>query len=195
MMHFTDATGLFGCALAITVLAARLPLIARLIPQYRAWVLGGIFIAALVPAGSIALAGYVRGITGDLSITALLLLGASLLRTLTGWPGLYGRDKLLLLAVVAAAVFYPMALGWGGYDPYRLGYGSNGLLAGLLLLALLAGWKGYSAITFVLSAAVLAWSLGWYESTNLWDYLLDPLVSIYALVALALQGTRRLRGA
>ncbi len=192
MMHFTDATGLFGCALAITVLAARLPPVSRLVPQYRAWVLAVIFIALLVPAGSIPLAGYLRGITGDLSVTTLVLLGASLLHRLRSRAVLPGRSMLLMLAVIAAAGFYPLALGWGEYDPYRLGYGSDWLLAYLMGIALLAAWKGLPAITFTLAAAVLAWSMGWYESTNLWDYLLDPLVSIYAAVVLVAQGASRL---
>jgi len=34
-----------------------------------------------------------------------------------------------------------------------------------------------------IALAVAAWSFGWYESTNLWDYLLDPWLAIYALIA------------
>jgi hypothetical protein len=192
-MHFTDATGLLGCALALTVLAARLPLIARLVPQYRGWALLAVFVVMLVPAGGMPLAGYLRGVSGDLSITALVLLGASLLRHLWRWQAMPGRDMLLLLIAIAAAGFYPVALGWGEYDPYRMGYGSNWLLACLLGIALLAAWKGFAAITITLAAAVLAWSMGWYESGNLWDYLLDPAVSIYAAAALFLLGAGRLR--
>ena len=32
--------------------------------------------------------------------------------------------------------------------------------------------------------AVLAWAAGWYESGNLWDYLIDPMVAGYAVFAL-----------
>lgn len=67
------------------------------------------------------------------------------------------------------------------------------MLAYLLGLALLAAWQGLPAITFTLAAAVLAWSAGWYESANLWDYLLDPLVAAYAVAALIKQGIRKLR--
>jgi hypothetical protein len=193
MMHFTDVTGLLGCALAIAALASRMPGLSRIAPRRRGWLLAALFVVVLIPLGGMPLAGYVRGVSGDLSITTLVLLGASVLHTQRGWRVLPGRDKLLLLLAVAAAGFYPLALGWGEYDPYRLGYGSYWMLAYLLGLALLAAWKGVSAITFILAAAVLAWSLGWYESTNLWDYLLDPLVAIYALAALTFQGMARLR--
>jgi hypothetical protein len=33
----------------------------------------------------------------------------------------------------------------------------------------------------LVATALLAWSLGLLESGNLWDYLLDPWLSIYAL--------------
>jgi hypothetical protein len=195
MMHFTDASGLIGCALAIAVPATRLPVISRLVPKYRGWWQALVLVALLIPLGGLPLAGYVRGAIGDLSITTLVLLVASLLRTQLGWPALPGRDKLLLLVAIAAAGFYPLALGWGEYDPYRMGYGSYWLLAYLLGLGLLAAWKGFLAVTLVLAAAVLAWSAGWYESTNLWDYLLDPLVATYSAGSIIVQGIGRLRKA
>ncbi len=194
-MHFTDATGLLGNGLAIVVLVSRMPRVSRLVPSHRGWLLGAVFVAALVPLGSLPLAGYLRGAIGDLSITTLTLLGAALLRMQLGRPVLQDRNTLLLLLIVAAAGFYPLALGWGEYDPYRLGYGSYWLLAYLLGLALLAAWKGFFAVTFAIAAAVLAWSAGWYESTNLWDYLLDPLVAAYAVAAFIRQGVRKLRKA
>jgi len=38
-------------------------------------------------------------------------------------------------------------------------------------------------VALCIALAVFAWDIGWYESNNLWDYLLDPLLSIYALNA------------
>jgi len=37
---------------------------------------------------------------------------------------------------------------------------------------------------------VLAWSIEWYESRNLWDYLLDPLLFIYVITRLVHSGTQ-----
>ena len=42
-----------------------------------------------------------------------------------------------------------------------------------------------------MALAVLAYAVGWYESNNLWDYLVDPLVAIYSLSALVVRATRR----
>lgn len=195
MIHFTDATGLLGSAIAITVVGSKLPGVSRLAGTHRAWLLSAIFMVALFPVGALPLAGYLRGAIGDLSITSLALLFAALLHSLRGGPTLPGRNELLLLAIFTAIGFYPLALGWGDFDPYRLGYGSYWLLASLLGLALLAVLRGWPAIALTIALSILAWSAGWYESANLWDYLLDPLVSIYAAVAMTVQGIRRLRAA
>jgi hypothetical protein len=39
-------------------------------------------------------------------------------------------------------------------------------------------------IALCVALATLAWASGWYESGNLWDYLIDPFVAIYALAAM-----------
>ena len=195
MIHFTDATGLLGGALAIAVMVSRALAAFRVSRQHLAWALAATFLVALIPIGGLPAAGYVRGAIGDLSITSLVLLCVAVLHALRGWPALPGRNELLLLIVIAAAGFYPLALGWGDYDPYRLGYGSDWLLAYLLGLALLAVWKGFPFIAISIALSVTAWSAGWYESANLWDYLLDPLVSIYAAAAITMQGIRKLRTA
>jgi len=192
-MQFTDVTGLAGCAIAIVALAAKVPGVSRLSRTRRRGLLAAVFFAALLPVGALPLAGYVRGATGDLSIASLLLLGMGLLRALHGVPMPPDRNKLLSLIVLVAIAFYPWALGWSNFDPYRLGYGSYWLLAGLLGIALLSYWQELPTVALAIGLAVLAWSTGWYESANLWDYLLDPLVSIYAAMVLATQGIRRLR--
>ena len=76
----------------------------------------------------------------------------------------------------------------GMFDPYRLGFGDLWLISGLLFLALAAWAWQCMLIALSLSLAVLAWSIGWYESSNLWDYLLDPWISIYALAVLLKRG-------
>jgi len=40
----------------------------------------------------------------------------------------------------------------------------------------------------IIALAVLAWSTEWYESRNLWDYLLDPMLFIYAITQLLRSG-------
>lgn len=117
MIHLTDATGLLGSALAIVALGAKMPGVSRIARANRGWLLAAMFVAALIPVGGLPLAGYLRGAIGDLSITSLLLLCAALLQAQRGWPSPPGRDKLLLAAAATGAVFYPLALGWGDFDP------------------------------------------------------------------------------
>jgi hypothetical protein len=51
----------------------------------------------------------------------------------------------------------------------------------LYSIAWLAGWlKGIWIIGF----AVIAWSLHLHESSNLWDFLLDPALAIWSLISL-----------
>ena len=60
-------------------------------------------------------------------------------------------------------------------------------IALLAVLALTTWLWGFRLATLCIALAVLAYSAGWYESNNLWDYLLDPLVSTWGLSALLLR--------
>jgi hypothetical protein len=189
MPNFTDLTGLAGVAFAAAAAVSLLPGIAKLtqsrLARARLAVLqGAVFALMLIPFGAMPPAAYLRGMTGDLSITTLLLLGCAMLRPCMGCAA--DRQRLVLLGVIALAAlaFYPMALGAGEYDPYRLGYGSVQFVAVLLLLALAAWSRGYAMIALCIALATLGWASGWYESGNLWDYLIDPFVAIYALAAI-----------
>lgn len=206
MIAFTDLTGLAGSAIVLAAVATRLPGVARIQKSRRILLVGGVAIAALIPFGGLPLAAYLRGATGDLSIISLLLLALALTRFMAvsaperefsapsfcGSEGGEGRQALLLLVALAAAWLYPLALGVGMFDPYRLGYGSLWLVGALLLLALVACFRGLLWVALPIALAVLAWGIGWHESGNLWDYLLDPLLAIYALGALARRGVRAL---
>jgi hypothetical protein len=85
---------------------------------------------------------------------------------------------------LVAIVFYPLALGVGMLDPYSWGYGSIGLLAAVIATALLALLLGSNRIAIILAIAILAWAAGWHESANLWDYILDPFLGLWAIGSL-----------
>lgn len=193
MIHFTDVTGLAGNALAIVAVSSRMLQLFRLPRAKLAWPLAAIFVAVLIPFGNIPLAGYLRGAIGDLSITSLLLLIAALLRVRYDKLSLPDRDKWLLLIALTATGFYPMALGWGSFDPYRLGYGNLWFIGVLLIFSLVAALWRMPMVAFAIALPVLMWSAGWYESGNLWDYLLDPLVAIYAIGASIKYAVRNLQ--
>lgn len=175
MINWTDVTGLLGIVLLVGALLARL-LAAVSLRTRRAIVLVCTLVL-LVPFGSVSLAEIVRGILGDLSIPVLLLAGNALLARIGyGQMAHVSGNKLSGAGfwILAGLALYPAALGWGGMDPYRWGYASIDFL---LVLAGLAGWAWLtrrSAMFWAILLSVAAWSVGWYESTNLWDYLIDP---------------------
>jgi hypothetical protein len=186
--RLTDLTGLGGIALGLAaraVMGLRL-VVPRLSRPRRAIALAAVAGLLLVPIGSLSAVEYVRGLTGDLSVTTLLLLWAAVLGP-TPDRSCGRRNPWFVIQLglaAAAAALYPMALGVGPFDPYRLGYGSPGLLGALGVCALAAWWARLPAIAFGVAAAVLAWALRGYESSNLWDYLIDPFAAVYAVVAL-----------
>ena len=191
MMSFTDWTGLSGSALVWLLLALRLPVAARLTNPRRALFVAAIYCMVMLPVFGLSLAGFLRGMVGDLSITSVLLLGAALytrLRLLAGgaadavWDA-RNRYSLLLFLSVIALLLYPFALGIGTLDPYRSGFAGVSFIVALALLSLWAMRRNLMLLPLALSLAALAWSLGWYESTNLWDYLIDVPLAIYALAA------------
>ena len=189
MMNFTDLTGLIGSASIIASSALLLPSVKRLAKPRLAMLLGAIFVYALLPITGISLAAYLRGGIGDVSITTLLLLCSVLAKPRLSCATLDNKNRLALFGFIALAALalYPMALGIGAYDPYRLGYGNTPFVIIVLLIALAAWyWKIYW-VTLCITCAMIAWSIGWYESNNLWDYLLDPFVAGYALVTVTLQ--------
>jgi len=176
--------GLFGCGLlgfALVAAALRLRRFSVGVRVAAVLAAGG---ALFVPFGELSLAAYVRGVTGDLSISTLALAGAACIAELTGRRliGQRGLRAFMWLVAAAAVFLYPFALGLTPFDPYALGYGSVGLVTALLLVTLAAWYARLNLVVLVVIAAALAYLGGTYESRNLWDYLIDPLVSMYALV-------------
>ena len=186
MPNFTDLTGLAGVAVAAAAAVLLLPGMAKLARSRLAMLQAAVFALMLIPFGGMPAAAYLRGMTGDLSITTLVLLSCAMLRPWCGCAAVQARNRLALLGLIALAALalYPMALGAGVYDSYQLGYGNLQFVVVLLLLALAAWFRGYAMITLYIALATLAWAVGWYESDNLWDYLVDPFVAIYALASI-----------
>lgn len=125
------------------------------------------------------LAAYVRGVTGELSIMTMLLLWSSMLPAAKKTP----LGFKVAVALIAIA-FYPLALGLGMLDPYAWGYGSIGFLIATIFFAIACGLAGWTKGVWILSIAIIAWTVHWHESANLWDYLLDPFLAVWALLAI-----------
>ena len=80
-------------------------------------------------------------------------------------------------------MLYPLALGLTPWDPYDLGYRPVLLACLLFPLILAAVIRERYLVAGSLMAAILAFSLSLLESSNLWDYLLDPCLAVYTLSA------------
>jgi hypothetical protein len=124
------------------------------------------------------LVAYVRGVTGDLSIVLTLLLWGSLLPSSKPTPIAFK----FAIAIVAFS-FYPFALGLGMIDPYAWGYGSIAFFIAVLVFAIICALANWTKGVWIIAIAIIAWAAQWHESSNLWDYLLDPLLAIWALIA------------
>ena len=78
-------------------------------------------------------------------------------------------------SLLAGIALYPMALGAGPLDPYSAGWHFSWLFVLLLVITLgLLFFKNRFSI--VLLATILAYNLHLLESSNLWDYLIDPVL-------------------
>ena len=169
------------CAVVLIILLQKLasleiPFVARVA---LVLLLTNLFFWPLGMSLELPLSAYVRGVTGDLSVVTMLLLWSAVLPSAKKTP-LGFKVPLALIAMV----FYPFALGLGMIDPYAWGYGSISFLIAVILFAVICGLVGWVKGVWILSLAIIAWAAHWHESANLWDYLLDPFLAIWALFAI-----------
>ncbi|HEX19799.1 MAG TPA: hypothetical protein ENG78_03140 [Acidiferrobacteraceae bacterium] len=187
MSTLSSSIGIFGSALLILCLWVRILPWRIKIPAWRGLVFLAGAIILLIPFGELSIAAKLRGLVGDLSMTSLLAMVLISLSYITGrdYFNRYNRYVLLLSVLCAALFLYPMTMGLTFFDPYLMGYGSYGFAAVVFLGALIS-WAIRAYVTAAaLLLAMVAYSVGLYESRNLWDYLIDPVIAIYAAFWLA----------
>lgn len=181
----TDLVALLGIDLVLCAGCLRLLNWQFGVTPWTKWLTAACFVLALIPLGTaqLPLVAYVRGISSDLSITLVVLAGLGLVRRLRGLRGIDRAERMAVnTAVAAAALFlYPLALGWGDWDPYRAGWGAPGMLVALLAISVFCWIQGLRLLPVLVAAALLAWSFDLLESTNLWDYLIDPWLATAAI--------------
>jgi hypothetical protein len=197
-----DLIALLGINLVLSAGCLRLLGWRRGVTPWGKWATAAVFVLLWCPVGPalLPLVAYVRGISSDLSISLVAIACLGLYQRLSGARLVNGRERMLVnVAFAAAALFlYPLALGWGDWDAYRLGWGSPGLWAVLLVISLACWAKGFRLLPVLVALALLAWAAGALESTNLWDYLIDPWLAVAAifqcLKSAVVWGLARLRG-
>lgn len=180
-----DLIALFGINLVLSAGCLRLLSWRRGVTPWGKWASAAVFLLLWCPVGParLPLVAYVRGISSDLSISLVAIACLGMYRRLRGLAPVAQRERMALsLAFAAGALFlYPLALGWGDWDAYRLGWGSPALWVALLVLSLACWAGGLRLLPALVALALLAWVAGALESTNLWDYLIDPWLALAAI--------------
>lgn len=194
-----DLVGSTVLAIVIATLFAHIITRVRRDPRHlplRYAVIAAIAFAGLaVPVKGLPLIAHLRGVLGDPSVPLVVVALAASATRLRLIPAAAPRDRLATatLAVAAAALIYPFALGLAAFDPYRLGFGSSWFAASVLALGLVAIVLRYTLASIAICASVLAWTSGLYASANLVDYLLDPLLAGWGMAQIVVAMARRER--
>ena len=137
----------------------------------------------LFPVVTEPLVIYLRGFTGDFSVAMLLLSAVTIGSILVQKDIIASHDKKLfyLMITLMSLVLYPPSLGWGRVDTYQLGY-SFWLVEWVLVALGLLAFSLRAPLTVVwIATALISYQLSLFESRNLWDYLIDPIVSVIAI--------------
>ena len=146
-------------------------------------------ILMVIPVNELPILYYMRAFFGNLSLLTMVYcaqtIGLYCSRSEnTGpernWLAYQGSSHLILVGV--GMLLYPTALGLGPIDLYALGYGSGWMIwisGGLLLLSLKLR---ATMLFYTWCCAILFFMMGVFESNNLWDYLVDPVICFIALV-------------
>jgi len=176
IIHIAGPALLLVTVILVTSKQLRLPIAVRgvlLLPA--CWLV-------FMPIDGLPVAGYIRGLLGDLSITTLILLFTASMSALLD-RNFYkpGSFFLAMLLVLTAGLFlYPFSLGFTDFDPYALGYSSKAFLAFFFAVALTAWYFNLYFLVIIIVLDVSAYLVGIYESRNIWDYLMDPVLTLFA---------------
>ena len=194
-INFQQGFALFEMALTCSIIFVYLLqhyLSATLSIQQRSLIMVVPIVLLLFPFSMIGLpvqlplVAYIRGVFGELSMVTTLLLWSHFFMTRPARVPVIFKVGV----VITALLFYPLALGLSMLDPYAWGYGS---VFFILIVAGVAGyfwWIKWEQGAIIIALAILCWSFSLHESTNLWDYLLDPILFIGCLALLIMARVR-----
>ena len=164
----------------------------RFTAHWRPWLLPVLVAVSVIPLDKLPLAAYVRSFTDDLAISTLVLLGWVALSRLGLVQPQSQRHQvqMLLLFGLLSVVLYPATLGLTYFDPYRWGFNPRPMIALVAVAALLMLWLRNALAVWMLVIGTLAFALRLKASENYWDYLVDPLLAGYCVVAGLMQVKR-----
>jgi hypothetical protein len=149
----------------------------------------------LLPIGGIVVARWVAGVSANFSMPFIGTLAVA------AWERAFSRrifserdwETAWGFGAVGGLGLYPLALGVGSVDPYEWGWRFSPLFVVIGALTVRLIWK-QNRFGLLLLLAAVAFHLRLLESTNYWDYLLDPVYCMASLVALGRGLAARGRG-
>ena len=161
----------------------------RLLVMVFLVVLGGCLIPLDPGTASWGIAGWGRIIMGDLSVLSMMwFLWRASLRLVPRWrskiPTSTAEYYIAGVLLGTGLLLYPTALGMTRFDLYALGYYPVLLMPILFMLFAWCLLYRHTLPALLLATASLGWLLGILESDNLWDYVIDPVVTGYAMTLL-----------
>jgi hypothetical protein len=131
------------------------------------------------------------GLSANFSVIMAVLLAVGIFDRARGGETLRSNDwrAAWIFGVAASVLLYPSALGMGpqNFDTYALGWPwlfwarSLVLFGGVAVAAAGLILRG-NRFGYVLLLALLGYAVGFQESTNLWDYLMDPVYGAVSLL-------------
>ncbi len=149
--------------------------------------------AMLFPWFGLPLSAWSAGLTPNFSVIMAGLLVLAVAERATGRPVFDCGEwnTAWIFGAVASWVLYPSALGLGpqNFDSYSLGWPwlfrrqSFFLFTAVTLSAAVLLWRG-NRFGYLLFLTLVGYAVGFQESENFWDYLLDPVYAAVSLLAL-----------
>lgn len=187
MIPFTSLTGLIEYALILGALT--LPFTKILSFKIRLFIFVLAFSLAWIPVNTLFVAGYMRGMAGDLSLSSMILILIYIFRSLLKIKlSVFKNAKIPAFIVLFTGIFfYPLSMGVFQIDPYGMAYDPKILSLFLFVLALIGWHLDHYLIVACLCVGVAGYIFRILESDNLWDYILDPLLFIVAAVYLIMK--------
>jgi hypothetical protein len=149
----------------------------------------------MLPVGGMVVARWIASLAGMFSVPLTGLLAAAVWERALGTPILSSAERKTawLFGALGGLALYPFALGIGSIDPYEWGWRVSPLFVMTAGLTVWLIWKG-NRFGLLLLLAATAFHMRLLESTNYWDYLLDPVFCVVSLVVIGRRSIARLRG-
>ena len=152
-------------------------------------------VLGVLPIGQTAVSGFALGHMGTLSASMLVLLGFQLFANV-GTIEVHRTSVLRNMNIfwfATGMILYPAALGLFRTDMYSFGFHASmrWCVLGLSVVAMLCRLR---ILGLCLAFSVLANLLKLHESSNLWDYVIDPWLWIAAAVSLPATIFRQILG-